>query len=1188
MSLTAVLAVMGCQLEEKVQLNPSDVIAPVLHDPGFPEVITITPSNQSEEICFTWDAADMGFGSQLNYAIEVSVMKPVGEDGQVEESVRTALGGGVASTTTTVKYEDINYALVQNLGAEPEKPITVNFYLKATLGVRPFYSEPLSVQIIPTNAPKIFPHLYFIGSYCTWNHKSSQLMYDFAENGLKYQGLIDFGEKWMTTTKGGFKLTPRADWSAEFAEPEAWEDDYNAAVSAGTLEKDLPEVQFAAGGGDCKRYSQSHRFYHFSLLMETTTFTMEKGFDNISLVWNGEPMAMAFHTANFSQKFYADVVVKDGDKFHVALDDEAMSCFGADANATTGLLKEADAASVKEVEVTVAPGNYRLYIDMNNWDAITYEFNPDTFDKEEGSASYGYKGWAICGFMNNWEGDLPMTQLEGDKACWWVAKDVLLKKDYDFCFRKDGAGAIVLKGGGFKVNQPVFHYGGGGDIYITQTGYYDIYLNPTNGCCWVVTPGNEPTSGDTPVRPEGAADWSVSGPLVNGGDDIWMFESEYGYVAKDVDLSYGDEFYFRYLYRDDHSVKTTAYAGVVANSVAKAIDGRGSVKVLVEEAGKYDIYLTTACDTVYVMRAGADVQDAVPTLSTEKPEGAAWGLCGSFTNWEGDIWLTKENGYYVARNLALRASDALKFRLNGEWGDNGGYGVDAMVKAGYSYPLYQNGGDITIETTGVYDIYMNEARTRCYIMPVGGNPADAQNGKTGFAPWTVAGDHDGWSGSRMVETEGYYVARGLKFTQGQKFQFKKGDWEAQLTVNKTVLPNMYYTVSTGGMGSDTVVGESGEYDVYLSVDEKRMYFMEAGTSVSMAADGNQAPADKMVPITIYGQTSHSHLYAWWEKGGYLTAEWPGNASTGTETIDGVEYKKWTLSVSESAMASQTAQFIFNTPDKGQTSDSDAVTVTDGLILIEKGGVAVPKIEVTGPENLSSWVIVGDFIGNWDLSVNMYAEGDYYVARMVGIPAGSVFKFRNGPTWDGGQKAYNGAVTANTRYTLGDAGYDDKASVAVAGIYDIYVAKDMSAMYFMEEGKTPADASDNGSDSNTNPPAEPEDPETPDQKAGPWGICGSFTNNWSTDIPMYPDNGYYVAKDVNIPAGGSFKFRKDKGWNESRTYNGSIEVNKKYDNLESEGMGNNIVVPTAGTYDVYISVSADHFYVMEQGKKPGEN
>ena len=1189
MTVVAGIAAVGCQMEEKVMVNPSEVIDPVLHDPGFPEVLTITPSNQSEEVCFTWDAADMNFGAQLNYAIEVSIMKE-GEDGEVE-SEKTALGGGVASTSTTIKYEDINYAIVQSLGAEPEKEIKVNFYLKASLGVRPFYSAPRVARIVPTNAPKMFPHLYFIGSYCTWNHVKSQLMYDHAENGLKYQAVIDLGEDWMTTTKGGFKLTPKADWSAEYAEPEAWEKDYADRLASGALERNPKEVQFAAGGGDCKRYSVTNRFYHFTLSMETLKFSMEKAFDNISLVWNGESMPLEFSAVQFSQKFYADVTVGMEDGFHIALDDADNTLFGADENGSHGLLHEVKAdEQVKDVEVIVAPGKYRLYIDLNNWDALTYEFNAEMFEQEEGGASYGYKGWAICGFMNNWDGDLAMEQQEGDKACWWVAKDVTLKKDHDFCFRKDGAGAIVLKGGGFKVNQPVWHYGGGADIYITQTGVYDIWLNPTNGCCWVLTPGSEPTSGDSPVRPEGAADWSVSGPLTAGGEDIWMYETPYGYMAKDVDLVDGSEFYFRYLYRDDHSVRTTAYAGMAANNVAKAKSGTGSVKMSLDEAGKYDIYLTTACDTIYVVKAGVNVETAVPNFSTAKPEGALWGLCGSFTNWEEDLWLVKEGSYHVARNVALRESDVLKFRKNGEWGQDGanGYGVAAMVKAGYYYGLQQYGGDITIENTGVYDIYLADDASKFYFMTAGGNIADAQAGNSGLVDWKVAGDHDGWSGVRMVEEEGYYVARNVKLTRGKKFQFKKAEWEAQKTADKTVLPDMYYALIDGDSEKNTIVGADGTYDIYMSKDGKSMYFMTAGTPRSEAANGdNYVPEpEERVNVVVYGKTSHTNLYGWYEDGSQVTAAWPGNAPSETVMFDGVQYRKWVLSVVKDTYGSMTARFIFNTPDGGQTSDGDPVTLTDGLVLIEKGGKAVPKAEITGPENLSEWVIVGDFIGDWGLSVNMYAEGDWYVARMVGIPANSVFKFRQGTSWDV-QKTYNGAVAANTRYALGDAGYGDEASVAHAGVYDIYVTRDMTAMYFMEEGKTPDEASDNGSDSNTTPET-PETPESPSQKAGPWSICGTFTNNWSSDFEMFPSDGYYVAEGVQIPAGAEFKFRRDKIWTEVRTYNGQVTMNTRYD-LENNPDGEaNIVVPEVGTYDIYISVDATHFYLMEQGRKPGQN
>ena len=138
---------------------------------------------------------------------------------------------------------------------------------------------------------------------------------------------------------------------------------------------------------------------------------MEKAFDNISLVWNGETKPLEFNSANFAQKFYADVTVGMDDNFHIVLDDADNTAFGADENGSHGLLHEVGKdEQVKDVEVIVAPGSYRLYIDLNNWDALTYEFKSEMFGQEEGGASYGYKGWAICGFMNNWEGDLAMEQ----------------------------------------------------------------------------------------------------------------------------------------------------------------------------------------------------------------------------------------------------------------------------------------------------------------------------------------------------------------------------------------------------------------------------------------------------------------------------------------------------------------------------------------------------------------------------------------------------------------------------------------------------------------------------------------------------------------------------------------------------------------------------------------------------------
>ena len=849
MALAVVILAAGCVNEDKVMINPDDVIVPVLHDPGFTESITITPSNQAEEIVFTWDAAHVGFGAQLNYSVEIYLD---------ENGKKIPLGGGVASTTTSVKYEDLNYSLVYSLGALPLEPVAVNFCLSASIGVRKFYSKPVVITVVPTNAAKQFPHIYFIGSYCGWNHKEALLMYDYAENGINYQAVIDFGEDFMTTTSEGFKLTPEGNWNAEWAEPAAWTDEYKAQVAAGTLEKDLEEVDFATGGGNCLRYSESHRFYHFSLSTETNVFSMEAAFDAAKLVLDGEDVDLTFHAAKHAQYFYADVVIKADSKLRLVLMSsengqmtESMS-FGADDAGTEGILVPAeDGAAVKDVTVA-EPGNFRIYVDMNNWDAVTYEFDYDMYGQEEGAGAVAesHKGWGICGYMNNWTGDIPMTFDE--QTNWWVAKNVHLDYDYEFNFRKDGAGAVVFKGGGFKKNEATFQSRGGDNIIVGETGYYDIYLDATSGCCWFCTPGQKPSHNASPVRPDDASDWSICGTMNQWGGaegaegtvaDIWMKSASVQidgkvvqfYVAENVEIAAGNEFKFRHLYRWDSGDKTISSGTADPNVCYAIVDGNGYGNIVVSESGTYDIYVTTDMSYMYFMTAGTSPSEA-SNIPTAKPEGAAdWSLSGSFVAWN-DCWMVEEGDYYVVRNVKLSASDKFKFRYKSAWDQN--RGGSGPVEADKYYSLTDGGGDITIAEAGTYDIYLAKTLDKFYFMTPGMTPEDATDGLAGYSDWSVSGDFNGWGDTRMKEEGEYYVAKKVTLAANALFKFKKGNWEAEKYVTSTVYPNKSYSVVNAGYDLNTVVGEAGTYDIYLSKNLDKMYFMTAGTPVNEATNGN--------------------------------------------------------------------------------------------------------------------------------------------------------------------------------------------------------------------------------------------------------------------------------------------------------------------------------------------------------------
>ena len=61
----------ACQkLDEVKAYDPDKVVAPVLH--ALPGEIVITPDNMGSTQTFTWDAADFGVRTQINYSIEAS------------------------------------------------------------------------------------------------------------------------------------------------------------------------------------------------------------------------------------------------------------------------------------------------------------------------------------------------------------------------------------------------------------------------------------------------------------------------------------------------------------------------------------------------------------------------------------------------------------------------------------------------------------------------------------------------------------------------------------------------------------------------------------------------------------------------------------------------------------------------------------------------------------------------------------------------------------------------------------------------------------------------------------------------------------------------------------------------------------------------------------------------------------
>ena len=930
---TVALMAVGCQEEPVVTVNPQDIIAPVLHSNGLPSEIEVTPTNQSEEVTFTWSAADMGFGAQLNYTVEMFI-KSVDEDGVETESIKTAVSGGVAATTAVVNYEDINYALIYSLGAVPLESLDVFFRIKAAMGTYCCYSDAVTINVIPTNAEKQFKNVYFVGSYCDWQHAQAQLLYDYDENGLKYQAVVDFGAEFMESTFQGFKLTAKGNWvEGEWGDGMA----YDKTIDYQSLPKDPAEVPLLTGGsgGNCERYTSSHRYYHFTMSAEALMLYMDAAFDEANLVIGDQTLPLTFIAKAHKQKFYTDVTVKEGDKFKVVLSGKDVDdvVFGADETATEGLLVlPEEGAEAKEVEVSVEPGDYRLYINMNDWNAVTYEFKAENYGTEEGAGPVveTYKGWGINGTFNDWMGDIPM---EYDGTSWYVAKNVSLKRDQDFKFRKDGKDMVVFQGGGFAIDTETWQSHSGSHIIVHEDCTVDVYLNITNGCCWFCTPGSRPSSGASVQRPEGMSDWSICGTFNNWSEDApdyWMEQKGDWFVARNAEFAAKDEFKIRELYRWDISIKTFDDSTVVADTPYPLENGTGEAKnVIVREAGTYDVWMSYKNNSICLMTPGSEKPLIFENKEEEKPKDAPnWTISGSFNNW-GDNWLTVDGDYYVIKDLELEAGDEFKFRYMKDW-NWANIGLGASVEPDCCYAAVRGGGNFTVTTTGKYDIYVYSGdMSRVYVMTAG-NPIENATEVVVRDGWAVSGQFNDWGTAWMDETDNWFVAEGIALTAGGEFKLRFGaDWrDNRVVAGGTISVGTAYEVKNGDGNMKMVT--SGTFDVYLSKDLTTMYVMNQGEVPVLV---------EKTTVTVYADVDRSTLYAWWDADGvWITNAWPGSPYLETKKIGNVTYKVWYLTVPAEKVGSAKIRVQFNNGgDDGKTSDSDALTLTEEMYLTISGG-----------------------------------------------------------------------------------------------------------------------------------------------------------------------------------------------------------------------------------------------------------
>ena len=554
----------ACQELEMVQAYaPEDVVAPVLHS-TLPEEIVVTSDNMGTPVTFTWDAADFGVKTQINYSVVAAY-----------NSDTLAVMTGLSSTSAELTYEALNTPLALavedgGLGVPSGTPTEVQFMISATIGSTfgTYYSEGVPVMMTVTQAERTYPMIYVIGEFCGWADGQTQELFSFSGDETTYSGVIGFGGK----ASSGFKIRGTAT---------GWSDDSNWGTDGNAPAPDAEAKSItlisSSGSGNISAYSKN--FYRFSFNRSTLVLTNELSFDALYLVGSAAGLTwdsskpenqMTFDTER--QLFYIDYTLNEGDEIKVLTDN-------GNPNEMTWELNAADYGQGGGEEPAPEPEpepetTWRVH-------GQTVEF-PEWGDVEMVSASsnmVAYKAEGVEVAANSQFGFL-------DPDGQWYAVD-----------NSFAAGANpynVTVGTAFTVSTTATN------ANITEAGTYDYWILPELGRGYVT---------ETGVKPEYVPEtYGICGTVNGWGDigDLAMTEEGGYYVRKGVVLTTSDQFKIRYNneWNDAANYGTESGGTVDLNTGIPVVSSGGSQNLSVTIDGTYDIYFDLENLLVYVMTAG--------------------------------------------------------------------------------------------------------------------------------------------------------------------------------------------------------------------------------------------------------------------------------------------------------------------------------------------------------------------------------------------------------------------------------------------------------------------------------------------------------------------------------------------------------------------------------------------------------
>lgn len=355
-ALMSAAVLTSCAEKEIVTYDPDNTVVPALEAIADSYVL----EDGGAFATFTFSAVEFGIATAARYTVYADVNE--------DFSSKKSLGNATTDTLgITVTANTLNNALM-SLNSEAGVPVTVYFRMEVEMmgesapveSVEALVSNTITSSITPFNAEKVYPAVYVIGAFCGWDHGNTAFLFSYAEDEENYVGVVDFGAE---CADYGFKLTGAANWD-------------NGNWGSGDMTSTDPEAPSITlwddgGSGNISNYS-SHRYYNFHFVKSSLTLNMIKGFDLVTVAgaFNGWATdATPMEQIRSNGKFYVDIDVDEAgaaDGFKFVLDNGG-TWLGA------GEIEGAE--DVGGGNIALEPGQYRFYLDLNDWDNPTYSLS---------------------------------------------------------------------------------------------------------------------------------------------------------------------------------------------------------------------------------------------------------------------------------------------------------------------------------------------------------------------------------------------------------------------------------------------------------------------------------------------------------------------------------------------------------------------------------------------------------------------------------------------------------------------------------------------------------------------------------------------------------------------------------------------------------------------------------------------